>query len=422
MGLLAMALSLNACIIVRSDEGDTRFADDGDFPDDRFDDDFGGNGGNGGRPDPVDRPDDRDADRVRQLFEPLRVTALPDPTNAFADDPAAARFGERLFNDKRYSSDGTIACASCHEPSQGFSDTRQFSPGVGGAVGTRSSPGIVNPGLQTWVLWDGKADSLWSQPVMAMENPIEMNLKRTQIAHLTVQNHADEYEEVFGELPNLIDIPTAASPGDLGWDRMTAGEIREVEGVVANVGKAIAAFERTITCENTRFDRFLEGGDTLTRQEVRGALLFEEVGCVECHSGPNFTDNDFHNIGIGSSNAAEAEGRIAVWDSLFENPFAGDGAYSDDTGAGRAKLATVADEFDDRGMFKTPSLRGVTQRPRYMHNGSFDDVRRVVQFYASPDARQEGSVGEVASIVRDLRATRDEQDDITAFLGTLECP
>ena len=237
VGFAAMALSLNACIIVRSNGGE--FDDDEPgFDDPDFDD----------LPDipREDRPDDREAQRVRQLFEPLTATADPDPTNAFADDADAARFGERLFNDKRFSSDGTIACVSCHDPSQGFSDTRQFSTGVGGAVGTRHSPGIVNPGLMKFVLWDGRADSLWSQPVRAMENPAEMNLKRTEIAHLTIENHASEYEQVFGGMPNLLDVPTAASPGDLGWQRMSGTQVEQVEDVVANVGKAIAAFEREI--------------------------------------------------------------------------------------------------------------------------------------------------------------------------------
>jgi cytochrome c peroxidase len=247
------------------------------------------------------------------ILQRLRLSELPppaDPSNAVHAKPAAAVLGKRLFFEARFSRDQTVSCATCHAPERQFQDDRALGRGLGD--GTRRTMPIVGAAFSPWLFWDGRKDSLWSQALGPLEDPAEHATNRTRIAHLVREHHRAHYEAVFGTMPDLAGLPRDASP--LGtpderaaWEAMDSRRRQDVSRVFANVGKAIAAYERTLAFGPSRFDRYVQGvlsGDTnaqaaLTVQEVRGLRLFLGAGqCATCHNGPLLTDQHFHNTGV----------------------------------------------------------------------------------------------------------------------------
>lgn len=240
---------------------------------------------------------------------PLQVPAQEEPA-----------LGRKLFFDKRLSLDGTIACASCHNPDTGFADARRFSLGVGNKAGTRNAPTVLNAAYWTSQFWDGRAKTLEEQAAGPISNPIEMN---HQPAQLLARLNADpEYRQAFG---GTIDMPKVLA--------------------------AIAAYERTLLSGNSPADRYLYGGDksALSDSAVLGLKVFGRH-CVTCHTIGDkhglFTDLEFHNIGIG----VNAEGELT------------------DKGRGN-------------GEFRTPTLRNIARTAPYMHDGSLKTLREVVDYY-----------------------------------------
>ena len=258
----------------------------------------------------------------------------PSPTNRYADDPGAAELGRRLFFEKRMSADGEIGCVSCHAPGEGFSDPRALSLGVDGREGGRHSMPIPAVAFQRFLLWDGRADSLWSQPLKALENEKEMDFTRVEVARFIARDYRADYEAIFGPLPDVEGLPARARPGLPEWTLMSAKQQDEVRRVFANVGKAIEAYERRLLCADTRFDRWTRGELDLNEEERAGAAKFLRKGCARCHSGPSFSDGGFHNIGIGSGQDEPDRGRAMAAAPLLSDPFNGAGVYSDDPAAG----------------------------------------------------------------------------------------
>ena len=360
--------------------------------------------------------------RLQQHGPLTRADLPPSPTNAFADDPQAVQLGKALFFDRRMSQDGEIACVTCHDPRFNFSDPRQVSEGVEGRRGLRHAMGITNVGFQPFFFWDGRTDSLWSQPLKAIESSAEMDFSRAEVAHFVTQRHGARYAEVFGEVPDLTGIPDRARPGLNAWEGMDEEERDRVNRVFANVGKALEAYQRQLICDDTRFDRFLRDAVALTPDEEEGAAIFLEAGCVGCHSGPNFSDHAFHNMGIGSNNGVPDAGREDAYERLLKDEFNGAGPYSDDTSAGEAKLATLQDEPGARGAFKTPSLRGVAQRRRFSHRGHIEGLERFIrQRYVRP-TREESATGDVDPLARRIQLEEQDVEPLVAFLRTLDCP
>jgi cytochrome c peroxidase len=185
----------------------------------------------------------REGDATELYVQALTATTLPaSPTNAKADDPAAAALGQRLFFDKRLSVDGTIACVSCHDPAHGFSDRRAFSVGVRGQTGGRHAMPLTTVAFQSFLLWDGRADSVWAQPLKAIENPKEMDLTRVELARVVATRYGEDYEAVFGALPTLDALPARGKPGMKAWDTLPAAVREDIDEVAANVGKALEAY------------------------------------------------------------------------------------------------------------------------------------------------------------------------------------
>ncbi|RYY96307.1 MAG: cytochrome-c peroxidase, partial [Comamonadaceae bacterium] len=249
-------------------------------------------------------PATRDAWTPRELstLATLRLKAAgprpADPSNAHEQRPGAAALGRALFEDPRLSRNGQVACASCHAADRQFQDGRPVGHGV--ATGVRRTMPVMGASHSPFLFWDGRKDSAWSQALGPLEDPAEHGTNRVQLVRLLQAHYRDRYQGVFGPLPALPALPASASP--LGtpaeraaWAALSEDSRDAVNRVFANLGKAIAAYERTLSYGESRFDRYVEAtlaGDgraqeVLSAQEVRGLRAFLGRGqCVTCHNGP----------------------------------------------------------------------------------------------------------------------------------------
>lgn len=275
-----------------------------------------------------------------------------------APTPEKIALGKQLYFEPRLSSDNTVSCASCHDPKHGFSNNDTFATGVDGQRGGRSAPTVINTAFQAFQFWDGRAGTLEEQALGPIQNPIEMNLSiEDAVKRLNaIPGYKAQFQKVFG---------TAATP--------------------EAIGKAIAAYERTILSGGAPYDRFTAGDEkALSPAARRGwVLFFGKARCSACHSGPNFTDNAFHNIGVGMAAESPDAGRSAI--SKLEG---------------------------DTGAFKTPTLREIARTAPYMHDGSEKTLTDVVQYYNKGGTHNEYLDEEIFP----LKLTDDEVADIVKFL------
>lgn len=263
--------------------------------------------------------------------EPLpKLTELPNPPT-----PESVRLGRWLFFDTRLSHDNTIACATCHKPEHAFSETTPVSTGIGGQKGGRKAPSFVNLAYAALphFFWDGRADSLEEQAAGPMINSIEMGNQDHDVVVAkiaAIPSYRKYFKEAFGS-------------EDVTLERIT---------------KAIADYERTRMSGNSPWDRWRAGDSDAVSDDVKKGhrLFFGNAFCNNCHLGPNFTDSKFHNLGVG-------------WDPKTET-FADEGRYA------------VTNVETDKGAFKTPSLRDVSKRAPYMHDGSIKTLRETVKLYS----------------------------------------
>jgi cytochrome c peroxidase len=353
-----------------------------------------------------------DAELRRILRASPLPPAKPDTTNAFATDPAAAHFGQFLFYDLSLSADGSVGCVTCHLPDLAFADGRQLSRGIDDLE--RHSPGLWNLGHNRFFFWDGRADSLWSQALQPLEDPREHGIDR-QIVLETIRDDpllARAYREVFGPLPP----PDDAQGTDVAF---------------ANVGKSIAAFVARLTSDRAPFDVFVEGlveddADklaALSPAAQRGLKRFMgDANCHLCHSGPNFTDQEFHSTRVPplTPELGDDPGRQEGVRLLLEDPFNGLGAFSDDTGpAAHLKLDYTKPRVDNYGQFKTPSLRNVAVTPPYMHQGQFATLRDVLHHYSTFENAFDPIRNHFELTLVPLELEETEMDELEAFLQSL---
>ncbi len=282
-----------------------------------------------------------------------------------AENPLTMRkseLGKRLFFDKRLSADGSVSCAVCHEPERAFTDSRRVAVGAFGRVGTRRVPKLVNRGFGASFFWDGSAPTLEEQVFKPILNPLEMALAEDEAVRRVRQEgtYLRAFEQAFGEPPSK-----------------------------RTVSYALASYVRTIRSGDSAYDRYQAGDtDALTAAQKRGLRLFRgKANCVVCHLGPNFTDEEFHNTGVGWNGATARD-------------------------LGRWKI-TGRDE--DAGKFKTPTLREASLTAPYMHDGSLASLRDVIDFY------DDGGVGNpyLDPEVVPLGLTGVEKADLEAFLEAL---
>lgn len=407
-------------------------------------------------------------DETRAALQALRYDEgeLPaDPSNAYADDPAARALGQRLFFETALSgrllsqdNDGTlptlglrgeagrVGCASCHVPASGFFDTRSHHQQISLAASwtRRRSPTLLESGALPVLNWDGAHDSLWSQAIGVMESAVEFNSSRLFVAQQVFRLHRAEYEQVFGAMPELDDaarFPQLApleagcddampavcrgKPGDgADYDGMQPAAQDEVTRVTVNAAKAIAAYVRQLRCGSGAFDAWLDGDDSaLSNAEQRGAVLFVgEAKCSSCHSGPRLTDGAFHNVGLRPATVAVAftdtgdRGAAEGLPLAFDNPLNSRGTFSD----GDRETLPPAVTPEHEGAFRTPTLRCASRAPSFMHTGQLRTLEQVVTFFNQGGHPSPGYPG--TSELTPLGLTDQERADLAAFLRTLNGP
>jgi len=291
-----------------------------------------------------------------------RLAAVPMPKDNVST-PARVELGKALFFDPRLAGNGAMSCASCHNPSLGWSDGLKTAVGFGGAVLGRATPTIVNTGYNTQFMWDGRKKSLEDQALGPMQAADEM---KTDFPELL---------ERLRSIRGYVTLFQAAYPG---------------EGISeATIAKAIAAFERTVVSKNSAFDRWVAGdAGAMTASQKRGFKVFVDAGkgnCATCHSGPNFTDNGFHNIGI-QSNGAPDLGRFNI-----------------------RKVASM------KGAFKTPTLRDIELTAPYFRDGSAATLRAVIDHYD----RGGDDHSNLSADIKPLRLAEQDKVDLEAFMRAL---
>lgn len=339
-----------------------------------------------------ERSVDRWSPEERALLASLSPPAAPPPSpgNQYADDPAAAALGRRLFVDRRLSSDGTVSCADCHVPERGFTDG--LPRAIGRGRGSRNTPGIVGAAHQTFYGWDGRWDSLWSQALAALEDPAEHGTTRTSVAIVIRDHHREAWEAAFGPLPDLGALPAARPvpadprhPHHQAWRALPADTRDDVDRIFVTAGKALEAWQRTLPIAPSPFDRYVQavlsgdatGGGHLSASAEAGLRAFLGPGqCVHCHGGPLLSDRAFHVLGLPGSVGGRDEGARLLLGSPFRCG----------TPASDAEACPELEVLDPDlpafvGAFRTPSLRGAASTAPYMHGGQLRTLEEVVDFY-----------------------------------------
>jgi cytochrome c peroxidase len=292
--------------------------------------------------------------------------------SAFANTQTSNRIvtkeqlGEKLFFDKILSSDQTISCASCHIPQFAFADTLPFSKGVNGKITARNTPSVMNMAARDLYFYDGRAASLEAQVVFPVEHPNEMNLPFHQAVERI--NHSKEYRKLFFQLykknPDSISIVDA-----------------------------IARFEKTLETDHTPNDRWMnDQTDAMTASQLRGRELFtsDKTKCFECHFTPDFTSDEFKNIGLFNGKELNDSGRYTI----TKNP-------------------------NDIGKFKIPGLRNVAVTAPYMHDGRFKTLREVIDYYDNPSLFIKNSIGRDSILPEKIGLTEQEKIDLASYLIAL---
>lgn len=304
------------------------------------------------------------------LHVPLGLPQVPIP----ADNPPTAAtiaLGRRLFYETRLSKDNSLSCASCHHPDQGFTDLRERSLGVGGTLGRRHAPTLINVAYLPLFFWDGRARTLEEQVGTPIADPLEMN-----------QSHDASVDKLRGDPTYKQMFQQAFGTGDVTMPR---------------VENALASFERTILSGNSAFDRYEYQGqkDALTAQQIRGLSAFMDPArgnCASCHLvGPSnalFTDGKFHNTGEGADN---------------DEAFADQGRF------------TITKLEAEKGAFKTPTLRNVAVAGPYMHDGKLKTLKAVVDFYAGRGNSNAHLDKRISGIV----LSGQDRSDLVEFLKSL---
>jgi cytochrome c peroxidase len=374
---------------------------------------------------------------LRSLWVDSAEKLSPDPSNRYADNPRAVALGHRLFFDTRLSSNGAVSCATCHQPDRAFTDGQVLAKGVGRAG--RHAPTLVGAAYSPWFFWDGRKDSQWSQALGPLEAAVEHGGTRTQYMKLILTDpvYRVAYASVFDGVPSDIDIsriPDRAMPnGDAAaraaWNRMPEADRNAVSQIYANIGKAIAAYERLIVPGPSRFDHYVaaimkadkaDDVPQFTREEIEGLRTFIGRGnCTQCHNGPFLTNNEFHNTGLPEAHGAPRDvGRAEGVQQLFRDEFNCASRFSnagpDD--CGELKFAK-SEGAELAGAFKTPTLRNVAETPPYMHNGRFATLNSVLEHYNEAPAAAVGH-----SELTPLHLTKTEIRQLELFLRTLSGP
>jgi len=333
---------------------------------------------------------------------PLGLPPVPVP----ADNPQTAEkiaLGKRLYEDKRFSGDGTISCSNCHDETKGFTDHLPVAEGIRKQKGTRNSPTVINAAYYTSQFWDGRRPSLEEQAKDPFLNPIEHGLKSHDPIIAIVREdpaYPAEFRKVFNISPQEITID--------------------------HVVKAIASFERTVVAGDSPFDRYLYGGDksALSPAAIRGLDTYRtKARCQDCHTigqtDAIFTDNKFHNLGVGFNRIEKTF--MPVANAFRKAKQAGkniDESVLTSAEASELGRFVVTLRPTDIGAFKTPTLRNLTATAPYMHDGSIKTLEEVIELYDKGGEKNPL----LDSGIRPLNLTPQEKADLVELLKSMTSP
>ena len=324
--------------------------------------------------------------------------------------PEKVALGKKLFNDKRFSSTREVSCATCHDEKKAFTDSPlKVSEGIRKLTGTRNAPTIINSVYFEKLFWDGRSPDLEDQALHPFINPVEMGLKDHQPILEIVRTDAEyveAFQKVFSKTRSAI--------------------------TMKEVTQAIAAFERTLISGNSPFDRWYFSGEeyALTPAQKRGFDIFINEGrCVSCHTIEQtqalFTDNRFHNVGVGINDIQEDVPELAGEFMKAEATAAEvDVKVLTDKRSSELGRFALTRTFDDLGSFKTPTLRNIDVTAPYMHDGSLATLRDVVVHYNNGGVTNKGDrVNDFLSGgIRPLNLTDEQIDDLVAFMEAITSP
>ena len=308
---------------------------------------------------PVEKPADKSAATSQDV--PLGLPPVPVPDDN-PTTPEKVELGKLLYFDKRVSKDGTVSCATCHDPKMAWAEHTPTSEGISHQKGGRNSPTVINAAYATSQFWDGRAKTLEEQATGPVENPIEMghNMEAVVDAFSKIPEYQERFQKVFG-----------------------TGVTKE------GFAKAIAAFERTVLSGDSPYDRFVKGDEkALTDAQKRGWELFR-TNCSSCHTQPLFSNYKFFNAGVGMDKPNPDEGR---------------------------KKVTGKDS--DMGKFRTPALRDVANTFPYFHDGSAAKLEDAVALMAS-GGKDNPNLSEMLKSVRETKFSEKDQQDLVEFLKAL---
>ena len=339
---------------------------------------------------------------------PLGLPLVPIPADN-PQSPAKIRLGDRLFHEARFSSDGKISCSTCHAEDKAFTDHRRVSRGHNGLLGTRNAPTVINSAYMQTLFWDGREPDLEGQSKQPPVNPVEGGLP---------------------DLEALVEI--------LRKDTSYVKAFKEVYGVEAaditidQYADAIASFERTLIAGDSPFDRYQYGGDKSAMSEaaIRGLAVFRDQGrCVSCHvieqTQALFTDNRFHNIGVGFKNIQGREEEIAGKFIKAKNAGADiDKTVLSDPDASELGRFAVSEDINTVGAFKTATLRNIELTAPYMHDGSQKTLEDMVNFYNNGGRVHADDPFSpfLSGGIRPLNLSKQQKSDLVEFLKALTSP
>jgi cytochrome c peroxidase len=339
---------------------------------------------------------------------PLGLPEVPIPPDNPQTD-AKIKLGDKLFHDKRFSTTGEVSCSTCHDREKAFTDNLRVSEGIHKLTGTRNAPTVINAAYMQTLFWDGREPDLEGQSQQPPLNPVEMGLPDYEPI-LKIVRTDPEYQALFSEVFGK-----------------TGSEI-----TIDDVAMAIAAFERTVIAGNSPFDRYLYAGDkqALSESQVRGLQLYMgKARCVSCHTIEQtqalFTDNRFHNIGVGFK---RIRGKEATTAEQFVKSKK-EGANIDVTVLTRENMSelgrfAVTENPTQVGAFKTPTLRNVEVTAPYMHDGSVETLEDVITFYKNGGREEEDDPLSpfLSGGIRPLDLTEQDEKDLVEFLKALTSP
>lgn len=276
--------------------------------------------------------------------------------------------GKRLFFDPMLSLDQSVSCASCHQPEFAYADNKAFSTGVNDSVGTRNTPSVMNMASRPYFFHDGRAASLEAQAIMPVENPVEMNLSFSKAIERIQHNelYTTLFKNIYNSAPNS-----------------------------SNITNALAEFQRSLESDGSApHDLWMNDIDTtamtLSQQRGRAIFLSDEFKCFECHFGPDFTGDEFRNIGLYDGKTLTDMGRY-----------------------------NITKDSADIGKFKTPGLRNIALTAPYMHNGMFTTLEDVIDFYSNPYDVVQQPINIDSLMVEPLHFTDEQKQDLINFLHAL---